>query len=255
MLDRILAATRRRLPELRTRADTIRAAAVAPGRRPPFASNLVSERMTVIAEIKRRSPSRGDLAPNLDPVALAVDYAAGGASGVSVLTETEHFGGLPADLTAVAGAVDVPVLCKDFVLDEVQVWEAAAWGASAVLLIVAALDDPTLAALLSAASDIDIETLVEVHSAEEARRAMAAGAVVVGVNNRDLSTFEVDLATAEKIAPLLDEADVRVAESGIFSGAGARRMADAGYHSVLVGEGLVRSSRPADLVRELRVRR
>lgn len=255
MLDDILASVRARLPDIRGRADDIRARAEAMPAPPSFRKALTVEGMSVVAEVKRRSPSRGELAADLDPGALAAAYARGGAAAISVLTEPDHFSGSPADLRTVADQAGVPVLRKDFVLDAVQVWEAAAWGASAVLLIVAALDDPMLAHLLSEAETARIDALVEVHTEQEARRAMAAGASVVGVNNRDLSDFTVDVGTSERLAPLLADADVTVAESGVFTRADAMRMADAGYDAVLVGEALIRAADPAALVAELRVRR
>ena len=252
MLDDILATVRARLPDLRHQADRIRSAAEAAPRPPSFAHALTGEGIDVVAEVKRRSPSRGDLAPDLDPVVQARSYGRGGASAISVLTEPTYFGGSPEDLQAVAESCGLPVLRKDFVLDPVQVWEAAAWGASAVLLIVAALDDHDLGSLLAESEAAGLDALVEVHDDEEARRAVGAGARIVGVNNRDLGTFSVDLATSERIAPLLDPVDVRIAESGVFSGGDAARMAAAGYDAVLVGEALVRSADPATLVTELR---
>jgi indole-3-glycerol phosphate synthase len=208
--------------------------------------------MSVIAEVKRRSPSRGDLAPDLDPAIQAGRYAAGGAAAISVLTEPEFFGGSAGDLTTVVRKTGIPVLRKDFILDESQIWEARSWGASAVLLIVAALDDAQLTDLIGSAAEVGLDALVEVHDTEEARRAVDAGAEIVGVNNRDLRDFSVDLATAEKVAPLLADVEVTVAESGIFVGADAKRMAAAGYDAVLVGEALVKAEDPAALIEELR---
>ncbi|HEX2154334.1 MAG TPA: indole-3-glycerol phosphate synthase TrpC [Acidimicrobiia bacterium] len=254
MLERILESTRGRLPDLRSRSDelTRRAQEVPPP--PSFRDALAGEGIAVIAEVKRRSPSRGDLAPDLDPGEVARRYASGGASAISVLTEPEFFAGSPADLTAVA-TTGLPVLRKDFILDPVQVWEAKVIGASALLLIVAALDDGELRRLLTEADDAGLDVLVEVHTDDEARRAVEAGSRIVGVNNRDLADFSVDLATAEKLAPLLVDAPLRVAESGVFSGADAARMADAGYDAVLVGEALVKASDPAALLYELRAGR
>lgn len=254
MLAQILQATRRRLPELQARAIEIerRASETAPP--PSFQQALSRPGLAVVAEVKRRSPSRGDLAPDLDPVARATAYAKGGASAISVLTEPDFFAGSPADLTAVAAVTGIPVVRKDFILDPVQIWEARAIGASAVLLIVAALDDDALRRLLDVANEAGLDALVEVHDEEEAKRALNTRAQVVGVNNRDLTDFTVDLATAERIAPLVAEAAVTVAESGIFTGVDAKRMAEAGYDAVLVGEALVKSDDPAALVHELRQR-
>ncbi len=245
------------LADARTRAKAIRLDDVqerAFGRppAPSLETALSGPGLAVIAEVKRRSPSRGDLAPDLDPATRAAAYATGGAAAISVLTEPHHFSGSDADLEAVDAVVDVPILRKDFTVSEQQVWEARAIGAAAILLIVSALDQASLERFLDTAADVGLDALVEVHDAEEARRARDAGARIVGVNNRDLTTFEVDLATAEAVRPLLDEAEVTVAESGIWTGADARRMADAGYAAVLVGESLVRAEDPADLIRELR---
>lgn len=252
MLPEIVAATRRRLPELTDRSESLMAVASRLPPPPSFRRALEAPGMSVIAEVKRRSPSRGDLAPDLDPPAQALRYAAGGAAAVSVLTEPEYFSGSPDDLAAVAGAVDIPVLRKDFIVHPAQVWEARALGASAVLLIVGVLDRHELASLLAVCAEAGLDPLVEVHDAAEARIAVDAGARLVGVNNRDLTDFSVDLATAEAVAPLLAEVPVTIAESGIFTGADAARMAAAGYDAVLVGEALVKAPDPAALVREMR---
>lgn len=252
MLDEILVATRDRLPALeKEEASLIRQANEAPPP-PSFRTALGSEGTAVIAEVKRRSPSRGELAPDLHPPTQAALYAAGGAAAISVLTEPDYFGGSPADLTAVALATGVPVLRKDFILEPVQVWEARAIGAAAVLLIVAALDDGRLRELLNVTEEAGLDALVEVHTEEEADRAVAAGARIAGVNNRDLNDFTVDLSTSEKLAPALQDVDLKVAESGIFGAADARRLAKAGYDAVLVGEALVKAPDPAALVGELR---
>ncbi len=218
---------------------------------PSLRDALAGPGLSVIAEVKRRSPSRGELASDLDPAARAVAYEAGGAAAISVLTEPDHFAGSSDDLRAVAKAVSLPLLRKDFTVDRAQIWEARAMGASAVLLIVAALDQPTLTGLVAEAAAAGLDALVEAHDTEEARRALDAGAAIVGVNNRDLTTFEVDLGTAESVAAIAREAPVTVAESGIWTAADARRMAEAGYDAVLVGEALVRADDPAALIAEL----
>ncbi|MGA7272338.1 MAG: indole-3-glycerol phosphate synthase TrpC, partial [Acidimicrobiia bacterium] len=238
MLDEILSATRRRLGDLRARSDEIIEAAAAAPPPPSFASALAGEGMAVIAEIKRRSPSRGEMAPDLDPLAQARAYADGGAAAISVLTEPEFFAGSPRDLVEVAD-IGIPILRKDFILDPLQILEAVAWGAAAVLLIVAALEDEELENLLETSRRAGIDALVEVHTADEARRAVEVGARIVGVNNRDLADFNVDLATAESLARLVGPVDLKVAESGIFTPADAGRMRRAGYDAVLVGEALV----------------
>jgi indole-3-glycerol phosphate synthase len=207
----------------------------------------------VIAEIKRRSPSRGVLAANLDPVDRARAYESGGASAVSILTEPEHFSGSNDDLVAVRDAISLPVLRKDFTVDAAQIWEARAIGSDAILLIVGVLTDDQLAALYETAQEAGVDTLVEVHSREEAERALEIDPEIVGVNNRDLTTFEVDLAVAESLAPLLTGVSVTVGESGIFTGDDARRMRNAGYDAVLVGESLVKAGDPNRTIAELRV--
>jgi indole-3-glycerol phosphate synthase len=205
----------------------------------------------VIAEVKRRSPSKGELRIDLDPAALATAYADGGAAAVSVLTEPRHFAGSPDDLLAVRAAVDLPVLRKDFVTTAYQVWESRAWGADAVLLIVAALDEPTLRVLLEEAAAAGLDALVEVHTVAEAEAAAAAGATLVGVNARDLATLEVDPGRFAAVRHALPAGTVLVAESGIRDRAGVQAAADAGADAVLVGETLVRASDPAAAVRDL----
>jgi indole-3-glycerol phosphate synthase len=205
----------------------------------------------LIAEVKRRSPSRGDIRVDLDPAALAAAYAAGGASAVSVLTEPRHFAGSPDDLRAVRAAVELPLLRKDFVTTPYQVWEARAWGADAVLLIVAALDPPSLRALLAETAEAGLDALVEVHTVAEADVAAAAGATLVGVNARDLATLEVDPGRFAAVRRAVADGTVLIAESGIHDPAGVRAAADAGADAVLVGEALVRAPDPAAAVRTL----
>jgi indole-3-glycerol phosphate synthase len=225
--------------------------------RPPargFAARLVADggAPAVIAEIKRRSPSKGDLAPDLDPVGLAAAYEAGGAACLSVLTDEAFFGGSVADLTAARSGCGLPVLRKDFTVDERDVADARLMGADAVLLIAAALDDGLLGRSVALAADLGLDALVEVHDEEELGRALAAGAKLVGVNCRDLTTFEVDLDLPERLASGLPDDVVAVAESGIRSEADAARMAAAGYTAVLVGETLVTSPDPGAAVGRLR---
>jgi indole-3-glycerol phosphate synthase len=231
-----------------------RAASLPPCR--PFGAALAAVasggEVAVIAEVKRRSPSKGDLRVDLDPAAVAAAYEAGGAAAVSVLTDGPHFGGSADDLRAARGAVSLPVLRKDFTVDARDVVDARLMGADCVLLIAAALDDDELAACHSMAAAVGIDALVEVHDEREAARAVAVGASLVGVNQRDLVTFEVDTARAVRVAPTLPDGVVRVAESGITGAADAAVLADAGYHAVLVGEHLVRAGDPAGAVTELR---
>lgn len=252
MLEAILTSVRQRLPAVVARQDTLIAAVrMAP---PPrsFVDALAAPGLAVIAEVKRRSPSAGDIAPDLDPAVLARAYAGGGASAISVLTEPDHFGAKAGDLAAVRNAVGLPVLRKDFILHPAQVWEARAMGADAVLLIAAVLDDDALDLLMATAASAGIAALVEVHTADEAVRGPVQQAAVVGVNNRNLTDFVTDLATAERLRALLPADCVAVAESGVSSPAGAARMAAAGYDAILVGEAAVRSGDPARFVAGLR---
>lgn len=215
-------------------------------RRPPargFAAALAAHRgLAVVAEIKRRSPSKGELAPDLDPAAVAAAYAAGGAACLSVLTDTDHFGGSAADLSAARAAVRLPVLRKDFTVAPADVADARIMGADAVLLIMAALAPAEVTALAALAADLGLDVLVEVHDEAELELALAGGAALVGVNQRDLATFAVDPGRAERLARSIPAGVVAVAESGIAGPDDARRLAGAGYDAVLVGETLVRSS-------------
>jgi indole-3-glycerol phosphate synthase len=248
MLSQIIAEVRLRLPDLQRQAAQLEAAAARQEPARDFLAALAGPGLAVVAEVKRASPSRGPIHIDLDPIALAARYEGAGAAAISVLTEPRHFLGSLEDLRRVRQTVDVPVLRKDFLVDLVQIWEARAAGADAVLLIVAALDDAMLADLLALTHATGMEALVEVHNEVEVERARAAGARVFGVNNRDLGTFEVDLSTAERLAALLTEVPVTVAESGIWTRADARRMRAAGFDAVLVGESLVRSADPGALL-------
>ena len=230
--------------ELRTRL-----ADVDPPRDPM--PHLRSRASSVIAEVKRRSPSKGELADIPDPAALARQYAAGGAAAVSVLTEERRFGGSLADLRAVREAVDVPVLRKDFLVDPYQVLEARAAGADLVLLIVAALDDEMLRRLYDQAGELGMTVLVEVHDEHETERAVELGAELVGVNARDLSTLEVDADTYGRLAPTVPKDRVLVAESGISSAQDVKRYVAEGARAVLVGEALVRDGDPERAVAEM----
>jgi indole-3-glycerol phosphate synthase len=209
--------------------------------------------LAVIAELKRRSPSKGDLAPDLDPAATAATYAQGGAAALSVLTDQLFFGGSVEDLAqARAAAPDIPVLRKDFVIDADQLYESRAIGADAVLLIVAAVPDPGLLRdLHELAGAIGLAVLVEAHDEAELDVALALGAAVVGVNARDLGTFNEDLGVAERLAARIPTDVIAVAESAIRSAADAERMAGVGYDAVLVGEALVRLADPVPLLTEL----
>jgi indole-3-glycerol phosphate synthase len=205
----------------------------------------------VIAEVKRRSPSRGALATIGDPAVLAGEYQAGGARMISVLTEGRRFGGSLDDLDAVRAAVHIPVLRKDFVVNSYQVHEARAHGADVVLLIVAALDQNTLIGLRERVESLGMTALVEVHTEDEASRALDAGARVIGVNARNLKTLSVDRSTFERIAPGLPSDVVKVAESGVRGPLDLIEYAAAGADAVLVGEGLVTTADPRHAVAEL----
>ena len=243
--------TRERVARLQPQRGELehRAANVSP---PRFFGGLAPDgSVGVIAEVKRRSPSSGAIHADLDPVAHARAYAAGGAVAVSVLTEPQHFGGSLDDLQRVGAAVPVPVLCKDFILDELQLLAARAAGASAVLLIARILTGTRLRELIAAASRLELGVLVEVHSVDELDSAIAAGAAVVGVNNRDLDSFEVDLASGERVLRAVPRHLVAVSESGIESRADVERLAAAGADLVLVGTALVRLDDPRPAVHAL----
>jgi indole-3-glycerol phosphate synthase len=221
---------------------------------PPAADALAVLRapgVGVIAEVKRRSPSKGALANIGDPARLAVEYQAGGARMISVLTEQRRFGGSLDDLDAVRAAVRVPVLRKDFILGSYQVHEARAHGADVVLLIVAALDQNTLIGLRERVESLGMTALVEVHTEDEACRAVDAGARVIGVNARNLQTLDVDRSTFERIAPGLPSEIVKIAESGVRGPLDLIEYAAAGADAVLVGEGLVTNADPRHAVAEL----
>jgi len=239
------------LASMRARAEAV--TREAPAR--PFASALRrgpdDTAVRVIAEIKRASPSLGPIRPGADVVAIAKSYAAAGARALSVLTDGPFFGGNLGDLTAARAAVAIPVLRKDFLIDEWELWRARAAGADAVLLIVAALDDARLGDLLACARAAGLGVLVEAHDARELERALAAGADVVGVNHRDLATFVVDTSLTERLRPLVPARCVYVAESGIRTPADVALMGAHGADAVLVGEALMRAPDPGAALAEL----
>jgi indole-3-glycerol phosphate synthase len=210
------------------------------------------ERPRVIAEIKRRSPSKGEIRPDFDAVACARAYASSGAAAISVLTDARYFGGSLEMLAQVREAVSLPLLRKDFIVDAYQVDEARVYGADAVLLIAAALDGGALRGLAAHAEALGLDALVEVHDERELEAALAAGADLIGINNRDLHTFEVDLGVTERLAGKLPEGCIGVAESGIFTPRDWERLEAAGAHAFLVGEALMRESDVGAALRRLR---
>ncbi len=242
-LDEIVAAHRARARlDRRDRHALLEQAELTPSPR-GFADHLAdSTGLAVIAEIKRRSPSKGDIAGDLDPAAVARDYENGGATCVSVLTDADFFAGSPEDLVAARDACGLPVLRKDFTVSDLDLCDARLMGADAVLLIVAALNDEELGELHTLARELGMDALVEVHDEEELERAMQVGAELVGVNQRDLHSFEVDTDRARRIAAHIPAEVIAVAESGIGGPGDAKRLADVGYQAVLVGESLLRAS-------------
>ena len=254
VLDAILARTRETVASERPRRPLDRLhpeVTGAPAVR-PFAEALGRPgRLNVIAEHKRRSPSRGVIREDLSPAEVARAYAAAGAAALSVLTDAPFFGGELAHLGAARSATKLPVLRKDFTLDAWQIWEARAAGADAVLLIVAALGDAELRELLGEAQAVGVDALVEVHDRGELERALAVGARLVGVNNRDLRTLAVSLSTSLALAPAIPDDVVAVAESGIRSADDLRRLHDAGFDACLVGEQLMASPDPGEALRAL----
>ena len=259
VLDEIVAHKRSELAA--DKAERSMAALVAACRGLPpardFAASLrpsAAERVRLIAEVKRGSPSRGLFRADLDPVAQATIYAGAGAAAVSELTDAKYFHGRLDDLIAVRAAVPVPVLRKEFIVDEYQLWEARAAGADAALLIVAALDDEALRDLLAAAKGVGLAPLVEVHTAAELDRALRVDPPVIGVNNRDLQTLRTSLEPSLALLPQIPPGHLAVSESGLASGTDVARVVAAGAHAVLVGETLLRADDVAAKVRELSLR-
>ncbi len=237
--------------EQRTSLEQLDALASAkPAARSAVAALAPRDTIHVIAEIKRRSPSKGDLADIVDPVVLAKEYEAGGASAISVLTEQRQFGGSLEDVSAVSQSVAVPVLRKDFLKTHYQIAEARAYGADWVLLILAHLTDTETTDLMAYAKQWGMESLVETHSEEEVRRAVDLGAEIVGINARDLTTFELDPTLFGRLVSLIPGETITVAESAVANSQDVRRYREEGAHAVLVGEALVTGTNPADRVRE-----
>ncbi len=253
VLDEILAGVRADLAERQAGIplDEVKAKAQAQPSAQDAVRALRGEGVAVIAEVKRSSPSKGALAAIADPAALAADYEQGGASVISVLTEGRRFGGSLQDLKEVRARVDVPVLRKDFIVASYQLWEARAHGADLALLIVAALEQDALVSLIERAESIGLTPLVEVHDEQEVTRAVDAGARIIGVNARNLRTLEVDRNTFARLAPLIPDDIVRIAESGVRGPHDLIQYANAGADAVLVGESLVTGKNPRAAVADL----
>ncbi|HSE15710.1 MAG TPA: indole-3-glycerol phosphate synthase TrpC [Pyrinomonadaceae bacterium] len=242
VLSEIIAKKRERVREAKSRA-----------RPHAFRSALQADGINIIAEFKRRSPSKGMIREGANPIDIARAYKAGGAVAMSVLTEEDYFAGSLDDLRQVKSTVELPVLRKDFIVDEYQVYESAAAGADAILLIVAALDDELLSRLRRLAEDeLQMDALVEVHTSEEMKRAAACGAKLIGVNNRDLRTFKVSLDTSLSLAREAPAEALLISESGLNNSADLQRLYDAGYRGFLIGETLMRAEDPVQALRSFR---
>lgn len=251
VLGRIIYETSRRVDAARVIRADLEDRARKSSSPPEFVAAMRGPCVQIIAEVKRRSPSRGEINAHLVPASRARTYADAGAAAISVLTEPAHFGGSEKDLIDVRAAVSVPVLRKDFVIDEIQIIEARAWGASALLLIARALAPAQLEQLASVAREWSLEPLVEIRSERELEAAMRAGARVLGINSRDLETLEVDATVVERLLPHVPSDTIAVAESGMTSRADVERAARAGADAVLIGSALSASADPATLMREL----
>ena len=253
-LQRVMDSKRREMSLLSPgERESVRDAALAARdrRKPRFCAELLARPTAIIAEFKRHSPSAGDIHSTADPVEAARAYQSGGAAAMSVLTEPQHFKGSLDDLRRVAAAVNLPLLRKDFLVDRHQIYEAAIAGAEAVLVIVAGLTDAEALKLLDAAFFVHLDALVEVHTAEELQRAAVLGATLIGVNNRNLKTLKVDLATSLHLAALAPSSATLVAESGLRTRADVERLQSVGYKAFLIGEALMRSGDPFAALREL----
>ncbi|WP_432362536.1 indole-3-glycerol phosphate synthase TrpC [Sporosarcina sp. UB5] len=255
ILDKILQTKRLEVKQLLMKEHVVSCGTLTKQRPSLFETLQQSDCLKVIAEIKRASPSKGIIADNADPVAQALAYEKAGAKCISILTDAQFFKGSFDDLAAVAEVVSTPLLCKDFIIHEVQINQAKQAGASVILLIVAALDDATLKRLHDYATNEGLEVLVEVHDAKELERALAVNAILVGVNNRDLRTFNVDIAKTEEVAAHFpfNENRIYISESGIMNAEDAKRAAAAGASAILVGETLMRSSSIEESLRSLQV--
>jgi indole-3-glycerol phosphate synthase len=256
ILDKIVEEKKREIAKLPARiiaAGDLRDALLEHGERRDFVSALKNPRsgVALIAEVKKASPSAGVICIDFDPIRIAKDYEAAGASCLSVLTDEKFFQGSLDYLRQIREAVQLPLLRKDFIIDERQILEAIEWGADAILLIVSILSDDQLKKFHSLAVDAGLAALVEVHDAQEMERALKIGAELIGVNNRDLKTFKVDLATTENLAAKLGHGKILVAESGIHTRADVERLKKCGASAILVGESLLRGGDIQTKIREL----
>ena len=255
ILDDITAAVAKRLQEDKKQASLEamkqRARAAPKKEGFPFEKALAKPGLSFICEVKRASPSKGLIAPQFPYTAIAKDYEAAGAAAISVLTERDYFQGSAVYLQEIAAAVQIPVLRKDFIIDAYQIYEARAVGASAILLICAILDDERLAAFLALAHELGLSVLVEAHDEEEVRRAVAAGAHIIGVNNRNLKDFTVSLDTSCRLRMLVPKDRIFVAESGIQTAADTAQLRQFGVDAVLIGETLMRSNDKKGMLQEL----
>jgi len=250
LLEQIIAEKQSEIAALKSARPEMEAAPPSPSR--GFAAALRRPGLSIIAEIKRRSPSKGVLRETLDPAHLARSYAAGGAAAISCLTDRTFFGASPDDFSAARGTAALPLLRKDFMIDAAQLHQARQMNADAVLLIVRILDQPLLIEMLKVSRSLGMDALVEVHDEPELQRALAAGAEVIGVNARDLATFDVDPGLALRLRPLIPAGRIAVAESGVRTRDDMLRISDAGFDAVLIGETLVRAPDPAAVLRTLR---
>jgi indole-3-glycerol phosphate synthase len=253
ILDRIVARRRERLviEQRRMPLPVLRMAVRKADPPRDFAAALSRDTCNVIAELKKASPSRGVLREDFQPLALAQGFATAGAAALSVLTEEEHFHGSLEYLRKARAGVKLPVLRKDFIVDAWQVWETRAAEADSFLLIVAVLGDALLRELLALGRELGMEPLVEVHTAAELQRALEAGARIIGVNNRDLRTFEVRVQTSHELVEMVPQECIAVSESGLRTGADLQRLRDAGFDAFLIGEQLMQAADPAAALREL----
>jgi indole-3-glycerol phosphate synthase len=259
ILDDLVAATRKRVDCLKQyltlQQVTEAAEIIAESRKDenfPFKRNLAKDGLSFICEVKKASPSKGVIAENFPFLDIAKSYEAAGADAISVLCETDYFKGSTTYLRIIASMVSTPCLCKDFIIDEFQIYEARSLGASAVLLICAVLDDDTLKKYLNIAHALGMSALVETHSVEEAERAISCGAEIIGINNRDLRTFNVDLNTTASVAKAVPKDKILVSESGIHSAEDISFVRSAGADAVLIGEAFMRSENKAELLNQFR---